>query len=486
MTALRIVSIIVYRPQQMKPLKGKTILLLEDENLMRRKIANYLEEVGADVTEAKNIGAAKDLIEHQKFDFALFDINLPDGTSIDLLKQNAVPEGTIIIVMTADPTMDTAIKALKLGAKDYLTKPFAPPEVLMAIKQCLQSQKQERIQEFKKAKSKGTEFIFGDSLADIKAQLVHLSKKEQLIEDSLPPPVLIEGETGTGKSALAKWIHQNSPRAEKEFVQINCANLQDSIAESELFGHEKGAFTDAKNSRVGLFEAADGGTLFLDEIASLPEKVQAKILTILDDGLVRRVGGNREIPVNVKIIAASNIELHELVEAGKFRNDLFFRLDLIRAKLPPLRDRGKDILPIARSILNKLAPKYKLKSFELTPKSIKKINAYNWPGNIRELSFEIERALLFSNEDQIELLKNLNLEAQGADSLNAGSILPDSHFLVPETGFNLEAHILKLINKTLEQCDGNVSKASRLLGVSRDYLRYKLKSNLGQNTQLSE
>lgn len=470
----------------MKPLKGKTILLLEDENLMRRKIANYLEEVGAEVTEAKNIGAAKDLLEHQKFDFALFDINLPDGTSIDLLKENAVPEGTIIIVMTADPTMDTAIKALKLGAKDYLTKPVAPPEVLMAIKQCLQSQKQERIQEFKKAKSKGAEFIFGHSLADIKAQLVQLSKKERLIEGALPPPVLIEGETGTGKSALAKWIHQNSSRADKEFVQINCANLQDSIAESELFGHEKGAFTDAKNSRVGLFEAADGGTLFLDEIASLPEKVQAKILTILDDGHARRVGGNREIPVNVKIIAASNIELHELVEAGKFRSDLFFRLDLIRAKLPPLRNRGTDILSIAHSILNKLAPKYKIKSFELSPQSIEKINAYNWPGNIRELSFEIERALLFSEDDSIELLKNLNLEAQESRNLDSSPTLSGSLFTIPESGFNLEVYIFELVKKTLEQCDGNVSKAARLLGVSRDYLRYKLKNNLGQSTQLPE
>lgn len=470
----------------MKPLKGKTILLLEDENLMRRKIANYLEEVGAEVTEAKNIGAAKDLLEHQKFDFALFDINLPDGTSIDLLKENAVPEGTIIIVMTADPTMDTAIKALKLGAKDYLTKPFAPPEVLMAIKQCLQLQKQERIQEFKKAKSKGAEFIFGHSLADIKAQLVQLSKKERLIEGALPPPVLIEGETGTGKSALAKWIHQNSSRADKEFVQINCANLQDSIAESELFGHEKGAFTDAKNMRVGLFEAADGGTLFLDEIASLPEKVQAKILTILDDGHARRVGGNREIPVNVKIIAASNIELHELVEAGKFRSDLFFRLDLIRAKLPPLRNRGTDILSIAHSILNKLAPKYKIKSFELSPQSIEKINAYNWPGNIRELSFEIERALLFSEDDSIELLKNLNLEAQESRNLDSSPTLSGSLFTIPESGFNLEVYIFELVKKTLEQCDGNVSKAARLLGVSRDYLRYKLKNNLGQSTQLPE
>ena len=459
----------------MKPLKGKTILLLEDENLMRRKIANYLEEVGADVTEAKHIGAAKDLMEHQRFDFALFDINLPDGTSVDLLKQNAVPEDTIVIVMTADPTMDTAIKALKLGAKDYLTKPVAPPEILMAIKQCLQSQKQERIQEFKKTKSKGAEFIFGHSLADIKAQLVQLSKKERLIEGALPPPVLIEGETGTGKSALAKWIHQNSSRADKEFVQINCANLQDSIAESELFGHEKGAFTDAKNMRVGLFEAADGGTLFLDEIASLPEKVQAKILTILDEGLVRRVGGNREIPVNIKIIAASNIELHELVEAGKFRSDLFFRLDLIRAKLPPLRDRGKDILSIAHSIINKLAPKYKLKSFELTPQCIEKINAYNWPGNIRELSFEIERALLFSDDDSIELLKNLNLEAQDSDKSDASPSLSGYLFTVPEMGFNLEVYIFELVKKTLEQCDGNVSKAARLLGVSRDYLRYKLK-----------
>jgi DNA-binding NtrC family response regulator len=470
----------------MKPLKGKTILLLEDENLMRRKIANYLEEVGAEVTEAKNVGAAKDLLEHQKFDFALFDINLPDGTSIDLLKQNVVPEDTIIIVMTADPTMDTAIKALKLGAKDYLTKPMSPPEAFMAIKKCLKVQKAERIQQFTQSKRKRTAFIFGESLADFETQLVHLSKKEKDIQGALPPPVLIEGETGTGKSALAKWIHNNGPRSEKEFVQINCANLQDSIAESELFGHEKGAFTDAKNSRVGLFEAADGGTLFLDEIASLPEKVQAKILTILDDGLVRRVGGNKEIPVNVKIIAASNIDLHELVEAGKFRSDLFFRLDLIRAKLPPLRDRGNDILLIANSILGKLAPKYKLNKFELTPLSIEKINSYNWPGNIRELSFEIERALLFSDAHEIELLKNLNLDSMGAADAQTGSVAYNSQCPIPETGFNLEVYIFELINKTLEQCEGNVSKAARLLGVSRDYLRYKLKNNSGQSTQPSE
>ena len=470
----------------MNPLKGKTILVLEDENLMRRKMTHYLESLGADVSEAKNISAARDLLELKKFDFVLFDVNLPDGISIDLLKENVVPPDTITIVMTADPSMETAIQALKMGAKDYLTKPISPPEAFMAIKKCLKVQKAERIQQFTQSRRKRTAFIFGESLADIKTQLVHLSKKEKDIQGALPPPILIEGETGTGKSALAKWIHNNGPRSEKEFVQINCANLQDSIAESELFGHEKGAFTDAKNSRVGLFEAADGGTLFLDEIASLPEKVQAKILTILDDGLVRRVGGNKEIPVNIKIIAASNIDLHELVEAGKFRSDLFFRLDLIRAKLPPLRDRGNDILLIANSILGKLAPKYKLNKFELTPISIEKINRYNWPGNIRELSFEIERTLLFSDTHEIELLKNLNLDSTRGDDAQTGSMAYDSDCLIPETGFNLETHVLDLINITLQKCGGNVSKAARILGVSRDYLRYKLKSSVGQCTQSKE
>ena len=242
----------------MNSLSGKSILILEDENLLRKKLSNYLNRLGADVFESANILSAKDFLKNQRFDVCLFDINLPDGNSLDLLKSNIINSETIVIVMTSDPSMQTAIDALKFGAKDYLTKPFESAQSLLAIQKSFKSQKDDRIKDFHKNKS--SPFIFGKSLLHIEKQFELLAKKEKLIGGSLPPPVLIEGETGTGKSALAKWIHYNSNRSKNEFIQINCANLQEQIAESELFGHEKGSFTDAKASRIGLFEAADEST----------------------------------------------------------------------------------------------------------------------------------------------------------------------------------------------------------------------------------
>ena len=295
--------------------------------------------------------------------------------------------------------------------------------------------------------------------------------------------MLIQGETGTGKTTLARWIHTQGPRASGPLVEANCAAIPDNLAESELFGHEKGAFTDARVTRLGLFEAATGGTLFLDEITSLSPALQAKLLTAIEDGKIRRVGGNRDIPVDTRLITAANRDLRDMVAVKQFREDLYHRLDLFRIAIPPLRERGEDVLALAESLLHRLARKHHVPSRVLSPIGRRRLLAYGWPGNVRELSHELQRALVFEDGEGLNL--DTLMGSVGADpqpltrSAGATSITPQDEwfnatFRFPDSGFSLEDAILKLIRQALDQTGGNVSAASRKLGVSRDYLRYRL------------
>jgi len=298
--------------------------------------------------------------------------------------------------------------------------------------------------------------------------------------------VLIEGETGTGKTSLARRIHREGPRVEGPWVEINCSAIPEHLAESELFGHEKGAFTDARTTRIGLFEAAHGGTLFLDELGSLSLPIQAKLLTVLEDHRIRRVGGSKNIAVDVRVIAATNQGLRQLVAQGGFRSDLLHRLDLFRLSIPPLRDRGADLLPLAASLMEGIAVRHRLPVRSISETGRRRLLGYGWPGNVRELAHELERALVF--EDGEALNFDSLLGAGGGSPENPPTVtslgLGGAHagidswwnpgFQFPEQGFDLEEAILHIIRAALEQSGGNVSAAGRRLGVSRDYLRYRL------------
>ncbi len=471
---------------------GSEILLLEDDPLLRKRLAAYLRtSLAAEVTEAPTLDAARRLLREMRFDYALVDLHLPDGEVLALLRDGAFSETTGIVVMTAFGGIKQAVEAIRLGASDYLSKPFEPDELPLAFARCRHTRRADRREEHRTAETtaRAEQLFFGASLEPIRAQLTHILATERRLVRRLPP-VLIEGETGTGKSMLARWLHREGPRAAQPFVAINCAALPDTLAEAELFGHERGAFTDAKRARLGLFEAADGGTLFLDEVNSLSLATQAKLLTAIDEGKIRRLGGTREVDVDVRLITASNRPLAGLVAAGTFREDLFHRLDLLRLTLPPLRQRRADLIPLARHLLATLATRHRLKNLHLTPAGEARLLAQRWPGNVRELAHELERAVIFATSDTLDLatLGGDSTADPAASSPSATSLSPTAGpgaidgapawrnpaWQLPETGFTIDAAINDLIAEALHATHGNVSAAARRLGVTREFLRYRL------------
>jgi DNA-binding NtrC family response regulator len=450
---------------------GGEILLLEDDAPLRKRLAAHLRHAGADVTEAGRIEDARRLLAAMRFDFAVVDLHLPDGEVLALLREGAFSENTAVVVMTAFGGVKEAVAAMRHGAGDYLTKPFEPDELLLAFARCRTSRRAARREEHRTvhAAAAADDLFFGHSLAAVRAQLDTILAADRRLETRLPP-VLIEGETGTGKSALARWLHRHGPRADRPFVAINCAALPDTLAESELFGHERGAFTDAKRGRIGLFEAADGGTLFLDEIASLSAATQAKLLTAIEEGTIRRLGGTREISIDVRLITASNRPLEELARQRAFREDLLHRLNLLRLALPPLRERGTDVLELARHLLAQIAARHRLKNLAITPAGEARLLAQPWRGNVRELAHEIERAVIFAPTDAP--LDFASLGGPGVPASAAGWRNPA--WRLPENGFSLDGMIDELIADALRETNHNVSAAARRLGVTREFLRYRL------------
>jgi DNA-binding NtrC family response regulator len=460
-----------------KPLEGAEVLLLEDETLLRRRLAVYLEKQGASASAAGTLAEARRLAATLPFDYAILDINLPDGSGLDLLREKAFGSATSVVVMTAEDSVKNAVEAMKLGAADFFPKPVDPEVLALILARARKAGQEKRLCEYKSGRREADEGLyFGAAMQPVRQRLELILQAASRLSENIPP-VLIEGETGTGKTSVARWLHDHCPREEKPFVDVNCSALPETLAESELFGHEKGAFTDARGARIGLFEAADGGTLFLDEIPSLSLATQAKVLKAVEEGRIRRVGASRDVAVNVHLITASNRDLRALVEKGEFREDLYHRLDLLRVSLPPLRDWGGDIAVLAGHILAKLARKYRIGVPAITEEGRRKLLACNWPGNIRELSHELERAVVLSLGTGTFDLSGLPAgPCAGPSHGNIGGDWFNEAFSFPlEGGFDLEAAVLRLIRHALAQSGGNVSAAARLLGVPRDYLRYRLK-----------
>ena len=464
-------------------LTGLSVLVLEDEPLWRRHLVASLERWGAEVTAVDSMAGARKALGAANFDFALMDVNLPDGLGPDLLRDKSIPAHTGVVIMTAEGGISGAVEAIRLGALDYLTKPFEPEALALTLRRARSTQAGRRVAEQQRSGSPG--FFFGAALSGLKTQIERILAADRRMETHLPP-VLIEGETGTGKTSLARRIHREGPRADGPWVEINCSAIPEHLAESELFGHEKGAFTDARSTRIGLFEAAHGGTLFLDELSSLSLPIQAKLLTVLEDHRIRRVGGSKDIAVDVRVIAAANQNLRQLVAQGGFRADLQHRLDLFRLTIPPLRDRGADLLPLAESLMEGIASRHRLPVRSISETGRRRLLGYGWPGNVRELAHELERALVFEDGDALNFDSLLgagggtaeNGTSQGATPVGVPAGSADSWwnpaFQFPDQGFDLEAAILHLIQQALQQSAGNVSAAARRLGVSRDYLRYRL------------
>jgi DNA-binding NtrC family response regulator len=457
-------------PVHAEPPAGCDVLLLEDDSILRRRLAAHLRSLGAEVTEASTIGQARSALAGLHFDFALVDLHLPDGEVLELLREGAFSENTGVVVMTAFGAIKDAVEAMRQGAGDYLSKPFEPDELPIAFMRCREKRGIARRDEFRAgdhSAGEGDELFFGKSLSSTRGKLDMILASERRLEKGLPP-VLIEGETGTGKSLLAGWIHRQGPRGSRPFIRVNCAALPETLAESELFGHERGAFTDARAARIGLFEAADGGTLLLDDIGTLSLPIQAKVLAVAEDHSVRRLGATKEIGVDVRLIAASNIPLTDLVKGGAFREDLYHRLHLLHLTLPPLRERGLDILELARHLLERIAKRHRLKGIGFSSDGESRLLAYRWPGNARELAHVIEREIIFA-QGQV-----LNFEGLGAAAAAAAAGWRNPIWRIPDEGFTIDSVIDDLIEEVLRETGHNISASARRLGVTREFLRYRL------------
>ena len=454
-----------------------TLLIVEDEEILGKNIRRALEKLGHAVSLAQTCGDAERLFSELNPDLTLMDLRLPDGSGLDLLaKLRAQSPSSQMIMMTAHATIEDAVRAIKLGAVDYLQKPLHMDDLRHAVTRALdENQLRTEVSYYRgrEASGAGLEAIAGGC-----AQIEELRGKVRrlcaLPSDAVPPTVLVTGETGTGKGLLARVLHYNGPRAEKPFIEINCAAIPETLVESELFGHERGAFTDARTSKVGLFQAADRGTLFLDELGCLPIAIQVKILKAIEEKTIRPVGGRADRKIDVAVVAATNSDLEDMVRAGTFREDLFYRLSVARLSVPPLRDRGDDVALLARRFLIELAQRYRVPEKRLTPDAEAAIARYSWPGNVRELRNTLDRAVLFSEGDLIDARALALPDGAAAMASAPGAAATNGEFVIPEGGLQFEDLERSLLVQALKKSGGSQTGAARLLGLSRDTLRYRL------------
>ncbi|TVR52351.1 MAG: sigma-54-dependent Fis family transcriptional regulator [Puniceicoccaceae bacterium] len=468
--------------QPSAPVEAFRLLIVEDDPLLGKRLQAYCRSQGFAPTLARSLAEARRELGGSVFDGLLLDLNLPDGHGLDLLRDSTLLQSLPTVVMTGEGGIAVAVEAMKAGAADFLAKPFDLDQLPIVLERVHETERLRRSEAFTRSTQsrQGASLFFGDGLAGIRARLDKILAADRSLGEALPP-VLIEGETGTGKTTIARWLHHEGPRASGPLIEVNCSALPENLAESELFGHEKGAFTDARSVRIGLFEAAEGGTLFLDEIASLPLPVQAKVLDAVEDRRIRRLGGNRPRPVNFRLIAAANVDLRAEATEGRFRGDLYQRLDLLRIQLPPLRERRNDLLPLAERLAAALFRKYGQKKRPFSAAARRKLLSHPWPGNIRELAHELERSIIFEDAPELTLE---NLADPASDQPDQQLPFPDwlaPDFQLPQAGFSLERAIRQLIELALRESSGNVSKAARRLGVSRDYLRYRLENRPRKN-----
>lgn len=457
------------------------ILVVDDDFAVRYTLAEALTGWGYEPIEAATVGAALDAFDAEQPLAVLQDIHLPDGSGLDaLIEYKKRQPQAIVIMITGSVQLDDTLTALRGGAHDFISKPVRLGELQVTIRNGIETGKLRReVGQFRRQQEQ--RFGFGQIVGQSSAmmEMIALARKVAASEAS---SVLLQGESGTGKDVVAKAIHYGSSRADESFIAINCAAIPGTLIESELFGHEKGAFTDARARKEGLFEQAQGGTLFLDEIGELELGLQAKLLRVLEEGMFRRVGGLKDLPLNVRVIAASNRNLRMESEAGRFRLDLYYRLSVIQIDLPPLRERGDDVLLLAGVYIKRFNEHLRKRIRGLSPEVEAIFRHYQWPGNVRELRNVVERVMILEDGSFVStawLPRDLVKRETGAlpaISTPAPAIeSPSPLFRLPEGGTNLEQVELSLVRQAMERSGGNQTRAAELLGISRDQLRYRLK-----------
>ena len=440
------------------------ILIVDDEPNIRQGLAEALDDQGYEIEQAASGEAALELVRLQPFDLVLVDLVMEEMDGIEVLREiNREWPQTEVVIITAHGTIETAVKALKEGAYDYLTKPINVKRFRSYIHNILRAQElqeeNKRLREQLRAEQEYSQII-GRS----EKLLTILEMIDQLAPTDVT--ILIEGESGTGKELVAHAIHQKSGRGQEPFISVNCGALPKELIGSELFGHEKGAFTGASQQKQGRFELADRGTLFLDEIAEMDLEAQVTLLRILEEGRFRRIGGTREVKVSVRVIAATNKSLEEQVKQHRFREDLFYRLNVVRMSLPPLRERREDIKPLAQHFLDTFSTKYHKSNLVFSSELHERFARYPWPGNIRELKNCVERAVIMARGSVI----GLDLLPK---RLKQESALPTGEEV--SVGLSLAEMERELIRRTLEHTGGHRKRAAGILGISERDLYYKLK-----------
>ncbi|MBW2495602.1 MAG: sigma-54-dependent Fis family transcriptional regulator [Deltaproteobacteria bacterium] len=453
------------------------ILIVDDEKLIRWSLQKNLVHAGYEVLEAVDGQQALEMIEDEGADLMLLDVRMPRMSGLEVLAHTVEHHPEIpVVLMTAFSSVEGAVDAMKRGAFDYLMKPFNHDEVLLVVRKALHATRLQRelalLQQQQRSEF-GTDNLIGKS-----AKVREVCQLINKIAVSTATTVLVLGESGTGKDLTAKAIHYSSNRAAQPFVNITCSALPEQLLESELMGHEKGSFTGARERKRGLFEVADGGTVFLDEIGDMGVGLQAKLLRILEEKTFRRVGGTKDLHVDVRIVAATNRNLEQAVREGNFREDLYYRLMVIPVEIPPLRERIEDIPLLITHFIDRFNVEFNKKTLGLTSDAMDCCEQYGWPGNVRELRNVIERAMILENKEYLDLEDlphALRAPFEGIEGSGLIGRTDTAVFQLPDCGYALQDMEREMVRQALEKTEGNQSRAAGLLDISRDSLRYKMR-----------